>query len=60
MTRNISSRVTIGVFGLLTMLFTALKLTGYVEWPWLAVLSPIWIPISVELISALLFYSVED
>ncbi len=60
MSRNISNRSVIGVFGLLTILFTVLKLTGYAKWPWLVVLSPVWIPISVELISALLFHSVED
>ena len=27
---------------LLSILFIALKLTGYVDWPWWVVLSPIW------------------
>lgn len=30
----------IGFFGLLTILFIALKLTGIVAWSWLAVASP--------------------
>jgi hypothetical protein len=33
----------IGFVGLLTILFIALKLTGYIAWSWLWVLSPIWI-----------------
>lgn len=37
----------IGFFGLLTILFICLKLTGYIDWAWIWVLSPIWIPIVV-------------
>ena len=33
----------IGFFGLLAILFIALKLTGYITWSWLWVLAPIWI-----------------
>lgn len=33
----------IGFTGLLSLLFIALKLTGVIGWPWLWVLSPIWI-----------------
>ena len=29
---------------LLTLLFIALKLTGYIDWSWVWVLAPIWIP----------------
>lgn len=32
----------IGFFGLLTIVFIACKLTGFIDWPWLLVLSPIW------------------
>lgn len=28
---------------LLTTLFVGLKLTGYITWPWLWVVSPLWI-----------------
>jgi len=28
---------------LLTVLFVGLKLTGHITWPWIWVLSPIWI-----------------
>jgi hypothetical protein len=33
----------IGFVGLLTILFIALKLTGYISWSWWWVLSPLWI-----------------
>lgn len=34
-----------GIFlPLLTILFIALKLTGYIDWSWWWILSPLWIP----------------
>jgi uncharacterized protein (DUF983 family) len=38
-----SSSSGIGFPGLLTVLFIGLKLTGYITWPWVWVLSPMWI-----------------
>lgn len=35
----------IGFTGLLTVLFIALKITGYIDWSWWWVLSPLWIPV---------------
>lgn len=32
--------------GLLTILFVGLKLTGFINWSWLWVLSPMWIPLA--------------
>lgn len=40
----------IGFFGMLTILFIGLKITGYINWSWWWVLSPIWISILVILI----------
>jgi len=40
---NSNSSGGIGFSGLLTVLFIALKLTGYVTWSWWWVLSPLWI-----------------
>ncbi len=31
--------------GLLTLLFIALKILGYIHWSWWWVLSPLWIPL---------------
>jgi len=33
----------IGFAGLLTIVFITLKLTGFIAWSWIWVLSPIWI-----------------
>lgn len=37
----------IGFFGLLTIVFIVLKLTGVITWSWVMVLSPLWIPLAV-------------
>ena len=34
---------------LLTILFIGLKLTGYIAWSWLWVLSPLWIGLAIYL-----------
>lgn len=31
--------------GALALIFITLKLTGYIAWPWVWVLAPIWIPL---------------
>jgi hypothetical protein len=36
-------------FSLLTILFIGLKLTNYINWSWLIVLSPVLIPISIAI-----------
>lgn len=40
----------IGFFGLLGIVFIVLKLTGYINWSWWIVLSPIWGSILVGLL----------
>lgn len=40
----------IGFFGLLTIVFIALKLTGYIAWSWWWVLAPVGIPFAVFLL----------
>ncbi len=44
MSRTVSSSSSggVGFFGLLTILFVGLKLTGYINWSWLWVLAPLW------------------
>ena len=39
-----SSSSGISFIGLLTIVFVALKLMGYIAWSWWWVLSPLWIP----------------
>ena len=40
----------VSFLGLLTLLFIGLKLTGYITWSWIWVLSPLWVPISITLL----------
>lgn len=42
-----SSSGGIGFVGLLTILFIGLKLTGYIDWSWWWVWSPVWITASI-------------
>lgn len=49
----------IGFVGLLTILFIGLKLTGYIDWSWWWVLSPIWI-IAMLLCGLLTFIAVAS
>lgn len=35
---------------LLTVLFIGLKLTGYIAWSWLWVLSPLWLPTAAGIV----------
>lgn len=42
MSNGKSSSGGIGFFGMLTIVFIACKITGFIDWPWLLVLSPIW------------------
>lgn len=51
--KNTDTRVTvngIGFCGLLTILFIALKLLGVILWPWVWVLSPLWISVCIKLL----------
>lgn len=59
MSASSSSSSGIGFFGLLTVLFIGLKLTGFINWSWWWVLSPLWIgallTISILLIIFLIY-----
>lgn len=44
----------IGFLPLLCLLFIGLKLTGYVTWPWLWVLSPVLIPMALGFLAIVL------
>lgn len=51
----------IGFFGLLCIVFIVLKLTGHINWSWIWVLAPLWIPPAVVfpiLLIALVIYVV--
>ena len=42
MSEKSSSSGGLGLFGLLGILFIALKLTGYIDWSWWWVTAPLW------------------
>ena len=42
--------ISVNTTGLLTVLFVGLKLTGYITWPWVWVLSPLWISLGFLII----------
>ena len=42
------------ILGILGLIFITLKLTGYITWSWLWVLSPFWIPLAIALFIFLL------
>ena len=60
MSSSSSSSGGIGFSGLLTVLFIGLKLTGQITWPWLWVLSPIWISalIAIAILTILLIVAI--
>lgn len=58
MSSGSSSGGGIGFTGLLTVLFIGLKLTGNISWPWLWVLSPLWISASIFLAGLLVIAAV--
>lgn len=45
----------IGFCSLLAVLFIGLKLTGYIDWSWLWVLAPLWLPVAFVLTIFLVF-----
>jgi len=58
MSSSSSSSSGIGFTGLLTVLFVGLKLTGYIAWPWIWVLSPIWISFLIFIAIAAIMFAI--
>ena len=55
--KSSNSSISIGFFGLLTLLFIGLKLTGFIEWSWWFVLLPLYGPTVIALLMlGILFY----
>lgn len=55
MSQSSSSGGGIGFASLLAVLFIGLKLTGYVDWSWFWVLSPLWISFALFLVILVIF-----
>lgn len=51
---NSSAVSSIGFPGLLAIVFITLKLTGYIDWSWWWVLSPIWIGFLISAVCAII------
>ena len=49
----------IGLSGILFVLFITLKLTGYIDWSWWWVASPLWIPAVIGLICFFIYFLVK-
>ena len=56
MEKKTETRVGLGFAEALTLLFIGLKLCKVIEWPWLWVLSPIWITLGFVLSVAVLIF----
>jgi hypothetical protein len=57
-TKSHPSNGGIGFVGLLTILFIGLKLTGFINWSWWWVLSPMWISALVAVFILLIIMTV--
>ena len=60
MSNSSSSSGGIGFCGLLTVLFIALKLTGFIGWSWWWVLSPLWLPVITIIITLIVLNVILD
>ena len=60
MAATVASTGGVGFFGLLTIVFIALKLIGYIAWSWLWVLSPLWLPFIIGLVVAIIILIVAE
>ena len=59
MDKHSGSNSGIGFCGLLSILFIALKLTGFIRWSWLWVLSPLWISLAVWIVLVLIVTAID-
>jgi len=48
----------VSFFGVLTVLFIGLKLSGIIHWSWMWVLAPVWAPSAIILIVLVVTYVV--
>lgn len=55
MAEKVVTRGGIGFTGLLTIAFIVLKLCHVIDWSWLWVLAPLWIPFGILLVLAVFF-----
>ena len=52
-----NKKISINISGFtITLIFLILKLTHVIEWAWIWIFSPIWIPLAIGLAVLLLYY----
>lgn len=50
-------KISINISGFtITLIFLILKLTHVIDWAWIWIFSPIWIPLAIGLVVLLLYY----
>jgi len=47
------------IWTILLVVFVVLKLTHTIEWKWIWVLSPLWIPIAIVIVAAIIINSIS-
>lgn len=57
--RKSSGSSGIGFSGLLTVAFIVLKLCGVINWPWIWVISPIWISLLIAIAAVIILFIVQ-
>ena len=58
MSNSTTPTVQFPILGILGLIFITLKLTGYITWSWLWVLSPFWIPLAIAAVIFLIVFIV--
>ena len=58
MDNNLNINVNGGFLGFLTLIFITLKLCHVIDWSWVWVLAPLWIPLSIVLAIAIIVFVV--
>lgn len=54
---NVDKKISINISGFtLTLVFLILKLTHVIDWAWIWIFAPIWIPLGIVLTVLLLYY----
>ena len=59
MEKKTETRTGLGFAEALALLFIGLKLCGVIDWPWLWVLSPIWIQLIVLVIAVVIIVVID-
>lgn len=54
------SEMKLTFLNVLLLIFITLKLTGFITWGWLWVMSPLWIPLTIWLMIILMFLIFGD